>query len=202
MKILHIGATGTIGKKVKSYFSNKHTVITAGRNNADMYVDVENKTSIEEMYQSLNGIDAVISTFGSAWFGPLQEMNEELIAQGLSHKLMGQVNLVLLGQKYINDFGSFTLTTGIAANDPVKGAASLAITNGALNSFVLAASRELERGIRINAISPDLVEDSPEHINSFPGHIPVSMEKVVNAYGKSVLGNASGNVHMVRETYY
>jgi NAD(P)-dependent dehydrogenase (short-subunit alcohol dehydrogenase family) len=114
--------------------------------------------------------------------------------KGLNSKLGGQISLVLIGKDYIKPNGSFTLTTGILSDDPVFGSANLAAVNAAVNGFVLAAACELENGVRINAISPGVVEDSPEMFDDFPGHIPVAMDRVVSAYRKSVLGIMTGQV--------
>ena len=59
---------------------------------------------------------------------------------------------------------------------------------------MLAAAIELENSVRINAISPGVVEDSPGYFEYFPGHEPVAMDKVANAYVKSVLGAITGQV--------
>ena len=127
-------------------------------------------------------------------------MGEKEFYQGIHSKLMGQVNLVLIGQRYINPGGSFTLTTGMLANEPVKNAANLSVVNAAVNAFVMAAAPELNNGVRINAVSPGVVADSAEkYASSFPGHVPVAMNRVVAAYVKSVEGILTGqvlNVHI------
>jgi NAD(P)-dependent dehydrogenase (short-subunit alcohol dehydrogenase family) len=120
-------------------------------------------------------------------------MTEAHLLPSLKGKLLGQVNVVLIGQHFLNDNGSFTLTSGILADEPAKNSACGAMISGALNSFVLAASLELKRDIRINAVSPGVVEDSFEKYGSeFPGFNPVPMTKVVNAYLKSVEGVING----------
>ena len=100
-----------------------------------------------------------------------------------------------IGQKYLNDGGSFTLTTGILADDPVAGSAAVSLVNGAVNSFALAAAQELPRGQRINVVCPTVVEDSAEmYADFFPGFDPASMERVVNGYVRSVEGRITGRI--------
>lgn len=110
--------------------------------------------------------------------------------------MMGQINLVLYGQHYISHGGSFTLTSGILADDPIRGGAVLSAINGAVNGFVLAASGELvTKAVRINAVSPGMVEDSVEELAPFfPGHTPASMPRVIDAYIKSVEGIRTGEI--------
>ena len=122
-------------------------------------------------------------------------MTEEDFYIGLKSKLMGQVNLVRIGQNYLNSAGSFTLTTGILADHPVELTASAAMVNGGIHSFAKAVSLELANGIRINVVSSGLVEDAIEKYEAyFPGHNPIPMHKVINGYVKSVEGKGTGEI--------
>jgi len=195
MKILLIGASGTIGKRISAQLSKKHEIISGGRTNANVEVDITDSASIEKMYQAVSSIDAVICAAGPAKFSLLAELTEDDFYIGIRGKMMGQVNLVRIGQKYLNDNGSFTLTTGILADEPVLGSAGLSLVNGGVNSFVLAAAQELPRGQRVNVVCPTVVADSAEvYADFFPGFDPVSMERVVNGYVRSVETKMTGRV--------
>ena len=195
MKILLIGASGTIGRRISAELSKKHEIISGGRTNADVEVDITDPGSIEKMYKSVGGIDAVICAAGPAKFGAFGDLTEEDFYVGIHGKMMGQVNLVRIGQKYLNDNGSFTLTTGILADEPVLGSASLSLVNGGVNSFVLAAAQELPRGQRVNVVCPTVVADSAEvYADFFRGFDPVSMERVVNGYVRSVETKMTGRI--------
>ena len=195
MKILIIGGNGTIGKKVSRHFLNKHEVIIGGRNSGDVTVDIAESKSIEAMFESLGKIDAVVCIAGEAKWAAFDSMAEEDFYVGLKSKLMGQVNLVRIGHKYLNAGGSFTLTTGILADHPVMLTTSPAMVNGAIHSFVKAASLELNNGIRLNVVSSGLVEDAVDKYEAyFPGHNPIPMKKVINGYVKSVEGAGTGEI--------
>ncbi|RUT69792.1 short chain dehydrogenase [Flavobacterium cupreum] len=181
MKILLIGANGEIGQILKPAFTKNHEIISAGRNSGDFRIDVSDSDSIEKIFKEIKDIDACICVAGDCYTGDLLSLDEEKLNIGIKNKLLGQVNLVLIGQKYLNDNGSFTLTSGKMADKPVKNNISKAIVNGGINSFVLATSLELERGIRINAISPGKVSD-----------IPVS--DLVAAYLKSIETTINGEI--------
>jgi NAD(P)-dependent dehydrogenase (short-subunit alcohol dehydrogenase family) len=143
-------------------------------------------------------VDAVISTAGNVHFGNFNEMQAEHYAIGLNDKLMGQVNLVLAGLKYMNDAGSFTLTSGILSKDPVRGGASASLVNGAIDSFVIASAIEIPRMIRINAVSPTIVTESMNVFGDyFHGFEPVPVARVALAYSKSAEGNQTGQVYRV-----
>lgn len=195
MKVLIVGGNGTIGKKVSAHFSKKHDVIIGGRNSGDVTVNIDDSQSIEAMFEAAGKLDAIVCIAGEAKWAAFDSMSEEDFYIGLRSKLMGQVNLVRIGQNYLNPGGSFTLTTGILADDPVIMTSSPALVNGGIHSFVKAVSLELKNGHRINVVSSGLVEDSVEKYEVyFPGHNPIPMNKVINGYVKSVEGKGNGRI--------
>ena len=195
MKILIIGGNGTIGKKVSSYFSKNHDVVIGGRQSGDVRVDISDKGSIKAMYASIADLDAVVCAAGEAKWAAFESLTEEDFYIGLRSKLMGQVNLVRIGRDHLNAGGSFTLTTGILADDPVMLTTSAAMVNGGIHSFAKAAAIEMTNGHRINVVSAGLVEDAVDIYEAyFPGHNPIPMPKVVNGYVKSVLGKGNGEI--------
>jgi len=195
MKLLIVGGNGTIGQKVTSYFSNKNEIITAGRTNGEVNVDISDSNSIKKMFEETGKLDAIICIAGEAKWADFNELSEEDFYIGLKSKLMGQVNLVRIGRNYLNPNGSITLSTGILADDPVVGSTSPAMVNGALHSFVKAVVLEIENGIRVNVVSLGMVEDSyDKYAEFFPGHNAIPMDKVVNAYVRSVNGRGNGEI--------
>ncbi len=195
MKILIIGGNGTIGKKVSKHFSLDHEVIIGGRNSGDVTVDIADNSSIKSMFEIIGKVDAVVCIAGEAKWAEFDSMTEEDFYIGLKSKLMGQVNLVRMGKDYMNPGGSFTLTTGILGDHPVALTTSAALVNGGIQSFVKAVSLELGNSIRINVVSPGLVEDAAEKYETyFPGHNPIPMKKVINGYVKSVQGRDNGEI--------
>ena len=200
MKILLVGGNGTIGKTVAAHLNEKHEVVIAGRNNSDVQVDIRDKESILRMFEQVPLIDAVVCTAGEAKWDNFNDLTEEDFYIGIRSKMMGQVNLVQIGKDFINSGGSFTLTTGILGEDPVARTTSAALVNGAIHSFVKAASLEIENDIRINVVAPGLVEDAYEKYKTFfPGFNAVPMKKVVNGYVRSVEGRIRGEVIRIYE---
>lgn len=195
MKIVVVGGTGTLGSKIADELGARHDVIRAGSKSGDANVDITSSASIQSFYKKIGSFDAVVSAAGSGHFGSFDTMTEDDFYKGIRSKMMGQINLVMLGKDLINEGGSFTLTSGILHSDPVRGGVGLSILNGALNSFARSAAYELKRGIRLNVISPGLVEDSVEDLGSFfPGHMPITMKRMVSGYVKSVEGIITGQV--------
>ena len=194
MRILIVGGRGTIGRVIAAHYAQDHEVIIAGRT-ADIEVDIADSASIKRMLDSVGQIDALICAAGEARWALFKDLSEEDYYIGLRSKLMGQVNLVRLGQDYLSTGGSITLTTGILADDPVVKTASAAMVNGGIHSFVRAAALELPNSIRLNAVSSGVVEAAYEKYASyFPGHPPIPMQKMLYAYIRSVEGKGTGQV--------
>ena len=195
MRILIIGGKGTIGKRVSEHLAKKHQVLIGGRRTGDVLVDIADSNSIKAMFEAVGNVDAVVCIAGEAKWAAFDAMTEEDFAIGLRSKLMGQVNLVRIGQDYVNAGGSFTLTTGILADHPVEFTTSAAMVNGGIHSFVKAVALELKDGIRINVVSSGLVEDAVERYEAyFPGHNPIPMYKAINGYVRSVEGKGTGEI--------
>lgn len=199
MKLLVIGAEGTIGSAACNELAPRHEIIKVGRNSGDIHADIADRQSIEAMYRETGKVDAVISAAGSVHFGPLTDVTEEQFMLGLTNKVMGQVNLVLAGIDYLHDGGSFTLTSGVLDRDPIRSGTGAATANGALGGFVVGAAIEMPRNLRINVVSPGLLQASAKKYEGFfPGHEPVSSERVGLAYAKSVEGAITGQVIIVK----
>lgn len=198
MKILVIGASGTLGQAVVRELSSRHDILTASRSSGDVNVDIKDIDSIRAMYAKVGKVDAIACTAGKVHFGPLSDMTADLMQVGIKDKLMGQVNLVLEGTASLNDGGSFSLISGILAYDPIRLGSSASLVNGALESFVKAAAIELPRGIRINAISPNVFVESMEGYGPFfRGFKPVPVADAALAYSKSIEGGQTGQVYKI-----
>jgi NAD(P)-dependent dehydrogenase (short-subunit alcohol dehydrogenase family) len=195
MRILVVGGAGTVGKAAILGLSKGHELVIAGRKTGDVLVDLNDEASVASMYKKLGKVDAVVACTGHSHFGPVVTTTPQQFLDGLKDKVMGQVNLVLLGLAHINDGGSFTLTSGILSDEPIRQGANAAACDGALDSFIIGAAIEMPRGIRINAVSPGLLEAAAQKYDGyFPGHRPVSNREVGLAYAKSVEGAVTGQV--------
>lgn len=201
MKIILVGAHGTIGSAVVTELEeNGHEVIKVGRNSGDYQMDMTNVEDIKLMFQQIENVDAVVSTAGAANFDDLSELTPESNEVAITSKLLGQINLVLIGQHYINDGGSFTLTMGVIKDDPIKGGVSSAMAGGGIEAFVKSAAFELKRNLRINNVSPNVIEEALEDYGDFfKGFNAVPASKAAKAYLKSVEGIQSGQTFRIYE---
>lgn len=198
-KVLLIGASGLIGQAVARELQEDVKIIAASASNAEIKVDMQNTASIKAMYDRVGQVDAVICTAArGVAFKPLAEMCIEDYQASIQQKLLGQINLVLLGLNHVRDKGSFTLTTGIMNHDFVKNGSAAALVNSGVEGFAQAAALDMPRGIRVNVVSPALLEESAEAYKEFcPGFSTVPAKKVAKAYRKSVFGIQTGRIYSV-----
>lgn len=193
MKIILIGATGTIGNSIAQALADHHELIRVSRSKAEHRVDLASKDSIQRLMEEVQPFDAVISAAGQAAFRPLPELSDDDFQLSLSNKLMGQVNLLRIGLRYIKDGGSFTLTSGVLARQPMPGSAAISLVNSGLEGFVLAAALERPRGIRVNIVSPPWVKETLQALGMDPsGGMPAA--DVARAYVHSLEGQGNGEI--------
>lgn len=194
MKIIIVGATGTMGKYLSNEFEKEHEIIRVGSASGDFQVDITSVESIENLFKQVGSFDALISTAGPTHVGPWKKMTDKEFRKGVEGKMMGQINMVLIGQHYINPKGSFTLISGGLTYEPQLNFANASAANAAVEGFVRAAAIELGNSIRINAVSPTVIEDSPQYFPYFPGEMPVTMKELEYGFRKSVFGANTGQV--------
>ena len=193
MKIMIVGATGTIGKAVAELLERNHDIVRVGYREGDHKVDLGSKQSIEELFDAVGPVDVVISTAGLAGFAPFAKLDDAAFDLALGNKLMGQVNLVRVGSDRINEGGSITLTSGILARQPMPGSAAVSMANGALDAFVKAAAMEIGRGIRVNSVAPAFVKETMVMMGMDPAP-GVSAADTAMAYKLAVEGDVNGEV--------
>ena len=199
MKIIIVGATGTLGSAVTSDLEKDHDIVKVGSSGGDFQVDIADVASIRAMFEKIGSFDALVSATGAVHFGPLGDINQDEWQLGLQNKLMGQINLVMEGAKHISDGGSFTLTSGIISKDPIRFGAAATTVCSALEGFAASAALELPRGIRLNVVSPTILEESVHLFGAaFAGFEPVPAAVAAKAFRKSVEGAKTGETLYVQ----
>ena len=198
MRIILVGASGTIGQAVKAELTPRHEVISAGRHSGDLQLDITDSDSIHAALRKVGQFDAIICCAGHAKWAPFAEMTAQDYEIGLKDKLMGQVNLVLIGREYINEGGSFTLSSGVTDHDPIPMASSASMVATALSGFAMAAAIEMSKGMRINVVSPGVIEEAMDVFAPyFRGHNPVPAARAALGYAKSVEGLQTGQTFRI-----
>lgn len=183
MKILVVGATGTIGTAVTAALTARgHTVLPASRS-GEIKVDVERPATVDAVFTAEPGIEHVVCCAGSGSLVPVDGGTDEEFVQGLQGKLLGQVFLLRRAIPRLPDGGSVTLTAG-RIPETLRGSAFGVLTNAGLEAFVAAAARELPRGLRVNAVSPGWVSETLAALGEPEGGTPAA--DVARSYVETV----------------
>ncbi len=193
MKIAIVGASGTIGRAVVELLERDHEVIKMGITSGDVLIDISSRESIRSAFDKVGNIDAIISTAGQVSFKAFGEYSDQDWEVSLQSKLMGQIRLAEEGLNYLNDGGSVTLTSGITSDSPIRFGTSATTVGGAIEFFAKSAGLEAPRGIRINVVSPTILEESiPVYGDFFPGFLTIPAKEVAQSYKRSITGLENG----------
>jgi NAD(P)-dependent dehydrogenase (short-subunit alcohol dehydrogenase family) len=189
MRVLVIGASGTIGRAVSELLEPDHEVLKATRS-TKIPIDIEKPDSIRSAFERLAPLEAIVVAAGSGPFGPLDDLSENDFDSAIRGKLMGQVNVVRLAKDVLRRGGSITLTSGILSRSPWPGSAPVAMVNGAVESFVRAAAIDRKDRHRINAVSPPLIAETAAKRGMREKGVPV--REVAKVYVESIIGSSTG----------
>lgn len=193
MKILLIGATGTIGGAIATALLGRHEVIAVSRHSEPLRVDISSPESVRALFAAVGTIDGVISAAGAARFKPLMQLDDDDFGFSLENKLMGQVNVIRESLKKVHDGGVIVVTSGILSRLPAPGSGAISLVNAGLEGFVRAAAIEAPRGIRVNVVSPPWVSETLSRLGmDSKGGLPASV--VAQAYARAVEGGLTGQV--------
>ena len=197
MKIIVVGATGTIGSKVVEALLVRHDVVGVARS-AKIRVDLDEPATTRELFERVHDVDAVISCAGNAEFKPFAELTDADYEIGLRSKLMGQVALARIAKDHLRVGGSITLTSGTLSMEPIPGSASISMVNAGLEGFVRAAALELPRKLRINSVSPPWVKETMVKLGIDPTS-GLAAADVAKAYLAAVESSHQGKIFHPRE---
>lgn len=192
MRIVVIGATGTIGPALADTLERGgHDVVRASRG-GPVTVDLAKPASIDALFAGVGTVDAVVAVAGSGAIARIDASSDDDYFQGLEGKMLGQVHLVRRAAPHIKDGGSLTLTNGISTfSEP--GLSFTALVNGGLAHFVPVAAAEMPRGIRLNSVSPGWVSQTLEKMGR-DGSQGTPVADVVRAYVGLIEGAGRGLV--------
>jgi NAD(P)-dependent dehydrogenase (short-subunit alcohol dehydrogenase family) len=199
MRILHVGATGTVGDAVrKALLERGHEVLAAHRSSDEHPVDFTDPDSIDRLLDGIGELDALVSTAGTTPIKAWDDITPEDWSAGMNSKFLGQVQLVQQATRTVRAGGSFTVITGILGREPIRNGSIAAAANGALEAWVRASAGELWGRYRVNAVSPTVLSESREKYSAaMPGYPVVDSVLVGQAFVRSVESMETGKIYVI-----
>ena len=147
MKILLVGATGTVGRAAhEALVARGHEVVAAHRSSPEYPVDLADPDSIQRVLDKAGPLDATVCAAGTTPYAPWDDLDRDAWMTGINSKLLGQVELVRRATGVVRPGGSFTVITGILAREPIRTGSVAAAVNGALEAWVVASAALLLAG--------------------------------------------------------
>lgn len=192
MKILLIGASGVIGRAVNHALSSEHEILTASRKSGDLQVDVSDPDSLRSLFAKAGPFDAIISAAGDGVMARLATMSDDDFEQTLDTQMKGQLNVLRLGLEVITPGGSITLTSGVAAQNPMPSTSAIAASCAAIEAFIRTAATEVET-VRLNVVSPIFVKESMD-LFGLPTDGGLSAADTAKSYLAAVTGDMHGQI--------
>ncbi|TKK71714.1 short chain dehydrogenase [Ilyomonas limi] len=191
MKIVVIGATGTIGKAVAQLLKDKgHEVIEASRSTQPA-IDIADSASIDAFYKQVGEVDAIVSAAGDAVGGPIDKLTDEQVQFSINSKLQGQINVVRKGLPYLRPNGVFVITGGFLAYKPAPQTSMYAVANSGLEGFAKAVALDLTAGRRIVIVHPPWVAETAAALGMDASPWP-NAATTAEAYLAAIEGSANG----------
>lgn len=151
------------GAKVVIFGRDQNTldaaVETLGDNAVAVKGDVTNDADLDNLYATakkrFGKVDVIFANAGVAEFLPIEQATDEHFDKLFNINVKGTFKTIQRANSALNDNASIILTTSGANELGMPGTTVYAATKAAIRSFARTLSADLlERGVRVNAISP------------------------------------------------
>ena len=166
-KVLVLGSTGLVGKALVEKLKGTVEVVEASFNHPENPFDIANPQSLKALFEKVGEVDAILCTAGVVRMADWATADDAEWEFGIQNKMMGPINTLRFGEKYVKDGGAIVLSTGILAQYPFKGSSIVTTVNAAVEAAVKSAAVEVDR-IRFNAVSPGWVAETMVAIGMDP----------------------------------
>ena len=173
-----IGGSGGIGSNLARRMSdNGWKVIISARNIENLnlvsdgksidslIVDATNADDVQEKAKQINetygSLDAVVNSVGSIFLRPLHATSSEQFMETINQNLVTSVNVIRATAKIMmrGNGGRIVLFSSAAASLGMPNHAAISAAKAGVEGLARAAASDYaKRGIRVNVISPGLVE--------------------------------------------
>ena len=171
-------------------------------------IDLRDEPGVAAFFQELGAFDHLAITagdWGGAMFAPTAEIDLAQARDGLAVRFWGALAAAKHGCRTIAQDGSITLTSGMLAHRPIKGAPIATAVGGAVEHLARGLAIDLAP-VRVNAVCPGIIltdhvtQTMPEaRLQAFVAPLPVpragSPAEAAKAYVYLMLnGYATGQI--------
>lgn len=167
---LLVGARGSIGLATQLLLNDKghKCILTSTKEgNGSIQLDLNDRKSILEAASKIPEIDGLIITAGYEPQSSLREMTADHMDKMFSIHVTGPLLMIQALQDKFTKGAAIIFISSVAA---YKGSydPTYATVKGAINAMTRTLARELSPHVRVNAIAPSLVVDSPVYDRMTP----------------------------------
>lgn len=149
------GASVVIGSSSESRIGAAASRLSASAHT----VDLRDEGSVATFFEKVGGFDHLALTagdWGSSWRASVRDIDIDAARDGLTVRFWGVLAAVKHASRTIAARGSITLTSGVLAHRPMKGAPLATAIGGAIEHLARGLAMDLAP-IRVNAVCPGLV---------------------------------------------
>jgi NAD(P)-dependent dehydrogenase (short-subunit alcohol dehydrogenase family) len=151
-------------------------------------LDLAEPETIEKALSDVESLDHIIVTAIDQGFNSLQAFNLAHAVRSTTVKLVGYPEVVRVLKPRLRPNGSVVLFGGLAKVRPYPGSTMITAANGGVSALVRTLAVELSP-IRVNALHPGVVGDSPQHRDK-PEH-PLARTPIKRAVAMSDIADAT-----------
>ena len=158
------GASVIITGRNKERLNNTNELLE-GNHNKQLVCDLSDKSSFNNMCDSLPKLDGVVMNAGIPCSTPIKHNSNKYMRELFEVNTFSNFNLskFLIRRHIINNKGSIVFISSVASSIPYMGNSIYSASKAAMNSFarVMALEVGFKNGIRVNTLSPGIVPTKP-----------------------------------------
>jgi NAD(P)-dependent dehydrogenase (short-subunit alcohol dehydrogenase family) len=149
------GASVVIGGRSQKRLENALAVSQAER---AVVLDMTQEKDVEAFFREAGAFDHLVITASEATFGLFLDLPIDRAKSFFESKFWGPYTVARYGAPFMREGGSITFFSGAASQRPEPAFTAGSTINAAIEHFAGALARELAPKIRVNCISPGLID--------------------------------------------
>ena len=175
-RALVIGATGGFGSQIaRSLAARGATVAVHGRDGdhraalaqeinapqvgGDLTAPGAPGAVVDEAARALGGLDIVVMSAGGVAFGPVADLDEQVLRQVMELDLIAPILVARAATRHLEKDGVIAQVSAVVATQPMAGLAAYSAAKAGLTAFDVAFRREMRRsGVRVLDARPPHME--------------------------------------------